>query len=197
MTAAPGAPWSGPVAADPAVPGVICTPLPRYTDDRGWLLKVFQRSALLDAGSDAGVGEMFLSCSAKGTIRGLHFQVPPHDHAKTVVCVTGSVLDVVVDLRRGSPTEGRAARFQLDARSPAQLHVPAGVAHGFQALADDTVVAYVVSSEHAPDHDRGIHWDSAGIAWPLPPMHVSPRDQAHPPLDQFRSPFRYQGPSDG
>lgn len=173
------------------IPGVLRTPLPRFGDERGWLLKVFQRSALRDAGGDGGVGEVFLSCSARGTIRGLHFQVPPHEHAKTVVCLEGAILDVVVDLRRGSPTEGAVACFGLDAAEPAQLHMPVGVAHGFQALADDTVVAYLVSSEHAPDHDRGIRWDSVGVDWPLPPTHISPRDQAHPPLAELASPFRY------
>ena len=173
-----------------AVPGLVHTPLQRWADGRGNLVKVFQASAL---SADPG-REVFLSTSARGVVRGLHFQVPPHDHAKTVVCLAGSIVDVAVDLRRGSPTEGQVASFQLDGGSPSQLHLPSGLAHGFQALEDDTLVAYVVSSEHAPDHDRGIRWDSIGFDWPLPVSAMSDRDQAFPGLDDFDSPFTYAEP---
>lgn len=167
------------------IAGLVHTPLARWSDDRGNLVKVFQASALA-----AQPGrEVFLSTSARGVVRGLHFQVPPHDHAKTVVCLAGSILDVVVDLRRGSPSEGQVACFELDGASPAQLHLPAGLAHGFQALEDDTLVAYIVSSEHAPDHDRGIRWDSIGVDWPLPVTAMSDRDRAFPGIAELNSPF--------
>lgn len=169
------------------IAGLVHTPLARWTDGRGSLVKVFQASAL---GAEPG-REVFLSTSTRGVVRGLHFQVPPHDHAKTVVCLAGSILDVAVDLRRGSPTEGRVASFALDGGSPAQLHLPAGLAHGFQALENDTLVAYIVSSEHAPDHDRGIRWDSIGVDWPLPVAAMSDRDQAFPRLAEFDSPFAF------
>lgn len=167
--------------------GLVHTPLVRWTDGRGHLVKVFQASAL-----DADPGrEVFLTTSARGVIRGLHFQVPPHAHAKTVVCLAGSIVDVAVDLRRGSPTEGQVASFRLDGASPAQLYLPSGLAHGFQALEDDTLVAYVVSTEHSPDHDCGIRWNSIRFDWPVPVTAMSDRDMAFPALDEFDSPFAY------
>lgn len=185
-----GAPWSGPVDEVP-VPGVVYAPLPRHEDGRGWFVKAFQASRIEAAGGEGRVREVYLSSSQRGALRGMHFQVPPHDHAKTVVCLSGAVVDVVVDLRAGSPAEGRAVRFRLDGAAPGQLHLPPGIAHGFQALVDDTIVAYVVSTEHAPEHDRGIRWDSVGVTWPLPPTAISGRDRGFPPLDRFRSPFIY------
>lgn len=170
-----------------AIPGLVHTPLPRWADARGDLVKVFQASAL---GAAPG-REVFLSTSVRGVVRGLHFQVPPHDHAKTVVCLAGAIVDVVVDLRKGSPAEGRVASFRIDGSAPAQLHLPSGLAHGFQALEDGTVVAYVVSSEHSPDHDLGIRWDSIGFDWPLAVTSMSDRDKAFPGLDDFDSPFTF------
>jgi dTDP-4-dehydrorhamnose 3,5-epimerase len=191
----PEVPWSGALDDEPP-PGVLFHEIDRHVDPRGWLVKLFRASELAAAGGDAGVGEVFVSSSTRGTVRGMHFQTPPHDHAKTVVCLAGAILDVVVDLRTGSPAAGRAARFRLDAMAPHRLHVPAGMAHGFQALADDTVVGYVVTSEHQPDHDTGVRWDSVGVTWPLPPSRLSERDQSLPPLDEFRSPFRFDPAGD-
>jgi dTDP-4-dehydrorhamnose 3,5-epimerase len=124
-------------------------------------------------------------------VRGLHFQTPPRDHAKTVNVIRGAIHDVVVDLRLGSPAYGRPATFALGAGEPAALHVPRGCAHGFQALSDDTVVAYMVGSEHAPEHDSGIRWDSVAADWPIAEPVVSERDAAFPPLSEFESPFRF------
>lgn len=187
----PPEPWSGPVHG-PAIPGVTYTPLPAHHDARGWFTKVFQRSAVADQGGEREVAEVYLSGSARGVVRGLHFQSPPHDHAKTVGCIEGAAYDVVVDLRAGSPTEGAVAAFRLDARRPARLHLPRGVAHGFQALADQTTMVYVVSTEHAPEHDHGVHFDSVGMRWPINPVVVSERDAALPPFDAFTSPFHHQ-----
>jgi dTDP-4-dehydrorhamnose 3,5-epimerase len=189
----PVAPWSGPLDPDVAIPALVYTPLPLHTDERGWLVKVFQASQVAGAGGEPEVREVFLTSSSQGTIRGLHFQVPPEDQAKTVACVRGAVLDVVVDLRVGSPTEGRAACFRLDGAAPGRLHVPRGLAHGYQALTDGTVVVYITSSEYAPDEDGGVRWDSVDVHWPLPLGNISPRDRELPRLDEFVSPFSYDG----
>lgn len=175
------------------IPGLHARPLQRACDNRGEFLKLYQHSvvASLGEGLDPDVAEVFVSVSRRGVLRGLHFQVPPHDHTKTVVCLAGRAFDAVVDLRAGSPAFGRSTTFDLDAARPVALHVPRGCAHGFQALADGTVMAYLVSSEHAPAHDRGIRWDGAGITWPLPDPVVSDRDASFPTLDEFDSPFRY------
>lgn len=171
------------------LPGVELVALARHEDDRGWFLKLFQADAIITAGGDPKVAEVFISVSHRGVVRGLHFQTPPEHHAKTVVCLAGRAFDVVVDLRRSSPTEGQAATFRLDGDAPARLHVPAGLAHGFQALVDGTVLAYVTSTGHAPTHDQGIRWDSVGVEWPLAPAAISERDSSFSQLDGFASPF--------
>ena len=188
-----GEPWSGRVG-DVRLPGVDLVDLTRHDDGRGWFLKIFEADGIAAAGGDPHVAEVFLSESHRGVVRGLHFQIPPHQHAKTVVCLAGCVLDVVVDLRRRSPTEAQVAQFHLDASAPARLHVPAGMAHGFQALLDGTVVAYVTSSGHAPEQDQGIRWDSVGVDWPLAPIVISERDRLFPPLGAFATPFDWPVP---
>jgi dTDP-4-dehydrorhamnose 3,5-epimerase len=170
-------------------PGVELLELSRHADDRGSFLKVFDADGLAKTGRDAGAAEVFLSSSNRGVVRGLHFQLPPHDHAKTVVCIAGRAFDVALDLRRGSPTEGQVATFLLDGRSPSRLHLPSGLAHGFQALDDETVLAYVTSTGYAPAHDHGVRFDSVGVSWPLPLAAISERDLALPRYDTFRSPF--------
>lgn len=172
-----------------AIPGCARLDLFRAEDDRGGFVKLFERSTFAAAGLDPDVAEAFCSTSRRGVVRGLHFQLPPADHAKTVTVLSGRVLDVVVDLRTDSPTYGRHARFDLD-EAGAGVHIPVGCAHGFQALTDEATMVYLVSTEHSPEHDTGVRWDSAGIEWPLPPTVISDRDRALPPLAEFDSPFR-------
>jgi dTDP-4-dehydrorhamnose 3,5-epimerase len=180
------------VDAEPtAIPGCKRLRLVRHEDARGDFVKVLRRDEYAAAGLDPTVAELYWSTSRRGVVRGLHFQSPPHDHAKTVSVLRGAAHDVVVDLRVGSPAYGTAVELQLDAADPAAVHVPAGCAHGFQSLADDTVVAYLVGTEHAPSHDDGIRWDSAGVDWPIADAVVSERDAAFPALADFDSPFRY------
>lgn len=190
---ATGGAWSGSLD-NQHLPGVDLVHLFRHDDDRGSFLKLFEADAIMAVDGDARVAEVFTSRSHRGVVRGLHFQTPPRHHAKTVVCIAGSVRDVVVDLRRGSPTEGQVAQFHLDADAPARLHVPAGLAHGFQALVDATVVAYVTSTGHAPEHDQGIRWDSVDVDWPLVPSVISERDRSFPELESFASPFCWSPP---
>jgi dTDP-4-dehydrorhamnose 3,5-epimerase len=181
------------VRADPtSIPGCAHIRLERSDDERGTFVKVYQRSVADAMGFRDTVAEFYYSSSSRGVIRGLHFQCPPHDHAKTVVCIVGSMFDVVVDLRVGSPTYAQHATFSLDALTPSVVHVPAGCAHGFQALADDTLVGYLVSTEHEPSHDSGVRWDSAGVEWPLPGPVVSARDRSLPAVGDLVSPFQYE-----
>jgi len=175
------------------IPGVRSVPLFHHVDARGELVKVFRASAAVAAGDDPTIAELFWSRSARGVLRGLHFQVPPAAHAKLVTIIAGRAFDVVVDLRVGSPTFGGAETFALDAATPSAVVVPVGCAHGFQALADDAVVAYATSTEHEPDADRGIRWDSVGIRWPESPSELSPRDAGFPALADFASPFTFGG----
>lgn len=132
-----------------------------------------------------------------GTIRGLHFQRPPHAQAKLVRCVRGSIMDYAVDLRRGSPTYGRWVGAKLSAEGGEQLFVPVGFGHAFITLEPDVEVAYKVSDVYAPDCDGGVAWNdpTIGIDWPLPPSGavLSDKDKALPFLTDFDSPFEYDG----
>lgn len=178
--------------AEPSgIPGCVLVRLERHEDRRGDFLKVLQRDVFAELGLDPTVAEVYWSTSHRGVVRGLHFQTPPSDHAKTVNVIRGAIHDVVVDLRVGSPAYGQPMTVTLAADVPGALHVPRGCAHGFQALSDDTVVAYMVGSEHAPGHDTGIRWDSVAAHWPIVETVVSERDAAFPGLAEFESPFRF------
>ncbi|MEO6468983.1 MAG: dTDP-4-dehydrorhamnose 3,5-epimerase family protein [Acidimicrobiia bacterium] len=171
-----------------AIAGCAVLPLFHHADDRGEFVKVFQASAAVAFESTA-IAELFWSRSGRGVVRGLHFQVPPHAHHKLVTIITGSALDVVVDVRVGSRTYGTTVTIPLDAGTPTAVTVPMGCAHGFQATAEDTVIVYATSTEHAPNADRGIRWDSIGVDWPIAEIVVSDRDAAFPSLGEFDSPF--------
>jgi dTDP-4-dehydrorhamnose 3,5-epimerase len=173
------------------IPG--CVELqPRVLEDaRGRFVKPFQRSVLGHLGIATDFAEIFYSVSRARVLRGLHFQLPPHDHAKLVHCTAGEILDVAVDLRRGSPTFGQHVVRKLSAKLANALYIPRGLAHGFYSLAGDTTVVYHVTSEHEPRADSGIRWDSAGVQWPDDDPIVSDRDGALTPLQEFDSPFRF------
>lgn len=150
----------------------------------------------------AGITDHFVqdnqSFSAfSGTIRGVHFQRPPHAQAKLVRCIRGSIIDYAVDLRRGSPTYGRYVAAKLTAEKGEQLYIPVGFGHAFVTLEPDVEVAYKVSDIYAPDCDGGILWScpTVGIDWSLPasgPV-LSEKDKLLPTLAEFNSPFEYYG----
>jgi dTDP-4-dehydrorhamnose 3,5-epimerase len=155
-----------------ALDGIVEIRPTRHGDDRGWFSETYKRHVLRDAGIDIEFVQDNESFSAPaGTLRGLHYQLPPHAQDKLVRVIHGSVVDVAVDIRRGSPTFGRHVTVTLTAELGNQLLVPAGFAHGFSTLEADTRVAYKVSAVYAPDCERAIRWDdpSLGIDWQLPP----------------------------
>lgn len=160
-----------------------------FEDSRGRFIKPFQQSWMLEHGLEGGFSEDFYSVSAKGVLRGLHFQEPPHDQAKLVYCTRGAAFDVAVDLRRHSKTYGRFQAFELTAAKGNSLYLPKGFAHGFYALEDGTTIVYKVSAEYSPAHDKGVLWSSLGIPWPNPSPVVSVRDAAFPKLADYVSPF--------
>lgn len=164
----------------------------RVSDARGSFVKIFHRRTFEEYGLCADFREVYYSRSVAGTVRGLHFQVPPFEHAKLVYCVTGKVLDVLLDLRIGSPTYGKSCSLELEGESDGLVYIPAGIAHGFWAR-EEATLAYSVSTEHAPAHDAGVHFRSVDVAWPESPI-VSERDQALPRLSDFQSPFAYAQP---
>lgn len=163
----------------------------KRSDARGYFVKTFVRDVLEQAGLKTNFPEEYHSSSHQHVIRGLHFQRPPHQHAKLVYCVAGAVLDAVLDLRVGSPSYAQHQTFNLSAADATMLYVPAGLAHGFEALEQHTVMLYKVSSVYAPAHDDGVRWDSAGIGWETTNPIISDRDQRFARLEDFDSPFTF------
>lgn len=121
----------------------------------------------------------------KGTLRGLHFQSPPHEEAKLVRCTAGALYDVIVDLRRDSLTWGQWVGIELTRQNLRMIYIPEGFAHGFQTLTDDTDVFYQMSAYYHPESARGIRWDDPTIAidWPLPISVISERDRMLPLIE--------------
>lgn len=155
-------------------------------DERGFFLETFR----IDAYRELGINLPFVqdnhSRSVWGTLRGLHFQIDP-GQAKLIRCARGAIRDVVVDIRRSSPTFGEHEAFDLDDRSHHQLFVPVGFAHGFCVVSDEADVTYKVSSYYDPATEAGIAWDdpALGIEWPVEDPIVSERDRSNPSLAEF------------
>ena len=170
------------------LPGAWLVSLRKFSDARGSFVKTFARSVFDAHGAAFDFDEEFYSVSRKDVVRGMHFQRPPHDHAKLVYCAAGAVLDVLVDLRRG-PAQGRVESVVLGDHEPLALLIPSGVAHGFKALQDNSLMVYKTSTEYFPSHDAGVRWDSIGFDWDVESPIVSERDAMHPALADFESPF--------
>lgn len=170
----------------------------RFGDDRGWFSESFSRRDWLRLGVDAEFVQDNHSMSrAAGVLRGLHFQAPPHAQAKLVRCTRGSIWDVAVDLRRGSPSYGRAVWETLTPENGLQLFVPVGFAHGFITLEPDCEVQYKASDYYDQDSEGGLIWNDPDLAlpWPAPaegPI-LSDKDKILPGLKDFVSPFDYDG----
>lgn len=160
-----------------------------FEDHRGDFVKTFHRDSFAALGLDFVVTEEFYSTSRRGVIRGMHFQLPPHDHAKLVYCVRGRVLDVLVDLRKSSKTYGQVASAEFTGENRHMFFIPRGIGHGFLALEDDSVMVYKTSTVHAPSHDAGVRWDSIGFDWGSDRPVTSARDDSFPALREFVSPF--------
>jgi dTDP-4-dehydrorhamnose 3,5-epimerase/CDP-3, 6-dideoxy-D-glycero-D-glycero-4-hexulose-5-epimerase len=174
--------------ANELLPGAWHVRLRRFEDARGTFVKTFARSAFEASVPGFDLMEEFYSVSTRGAIRGMHFQVPPHDHVKLVYCPVGAVLDVLLDLRTG-PDRGRVASAVLSEKEPSLIVVPKGVAHGFRALEEGSLMIYKTSTEHAPSHDAGVRFDSFGHDWGCDAPILSARDANHPALVEFVSPF--------
>ena len=187
---------SSPSLNTPDLPRVT-TPR-RHLDPRGWFSETFHQQRLADLGIRCRFIQDNQSYSARaGTLRGLHFQLPPHAQAKLIMVLRGRILDVAVDVRRGSHTYGRHVSVEISADAGQQVYIPVGFAHGFLTLTDDVLVMYKVSDYYAPDCDGGIRWDDPDIAIPWPmratDIIVSEKDSRLPRLAEFDSPFAYDG----
>jgi dTDP-4-dehydrorhamnose 3,5-epimerase len=169
------------------LPGAYVIELERQDDARGGFARIYCAREFEDHGLDPHVAQTSLSWSpARGTLRGLHYQLEPHAEAKTVRVVAGAVFDVAVDLRAGSPTFRKWIGVELSADNGRALYVPAGCAHGFLTIADATVVLYQISVPYAPDAARGVRWNdpALAIAWPFAPTVIGARDREWPELSR-------------
>ncbi|MBW3127596.1 dTDP-4-dehydrorhamnose 3,5-epimerase [Hymenobacter profundi] len=153
-------------------------------DKRGTFVKTFHLGAFQEHGLAVDFRESYYSISHKNVIRGMHFQLPPHEHDKLVYVTQGAILDVVVDLRSGSPTYLQHLAVSLDEHNQA-IYIPRGCAHGFLALSNTATVVYNVTSVYEPKADAGVRWDSIGFKWPVQNPIVSDRDATFKSLNDF------------
>jgi dTDP-4-dehydrorhamnose 3,5-epimerase len=170
----------------------------RHFDDRGWFSEIFHEKRLYELGITCRfVQDNQASSKRAGTLRGLHFQRPPAAQAKLITVLRGRVLDVAVDVRRGSPTFGKHVATELVADTARQIYVPVGFAHGYLALEDNVLLVYKVSDYYSPACDGGIRWNDPEIAipWPIEEAAIiaSDKDRRLPLLKEFVSPFAYDG----
>ena len=163
--------------------------LPAFADARGTFVKTFHETILKEEGINFVLRESYFSLSKKDVIRGMHFQLPPHHHSKIVFCPQGASLDVIVDLRKSSPTYGQHFAHELSAENHLAYFIPEGFAHGFKSLTDDAITYYLVSSEYSQQHDTGIRYDSIGYGWGVDAPIISERDLSFVNMKEFDSPF--------
>ena len=179
-----------------AIPDVLMLEPRRFGDERGFFSEVYNERVFADAGLDYDwVQDNHARSTDTYVLRGLHFQAPPHAQAKLIRVAQGSIFDVVVDLRAGSPSFGQSVAATLSAAAWNQLFVPAGFAHGYLTLEPFTEVLYKVDDYYAPDCERGVVWNDPDLAidWPLnghAPI-LSDKDQCLPRLKDLKTPFRY------
>ncbi len=181
------------------LPGVLLLRPRHFRDDRGYFVGTYNKRAAATAGVEADFVQDNQSLSLRaGTVRALHFQVPPKPQAKLVRVLRGRIFDVAVDLRVGSPSYGAWVAEMLTAEGGEQLFVPRGFAHGFCTLEPNTEVAYKVDEYYAPECDQGLIWNDPTLAidWPAAATDavLSDKDRALGSFADFVSPFRYSGP---
>jgi dTDP-4-dehydrorhamnose 3,5-epimerase len=177
------------------LPDVLEVEAKVFPDDRGFFTETYNRDTWAAQGFEETFLQDNLSLSKAGTLRGMHYQIHPQAMGKLVRVLTGAIYDVAVDLRKGSPTFGKWIGRELTAENGLMLYIPEGFAHGFLALADDTLVYYKCTGTHAPDHERAVRYNdpAIGIEWPETPRIVSQKDAEAPLLADAEYNFRYEG----
>ena len=160
-----------------------------FKDDRGAFVNTFQESEFKNRGLDCDFKESYYTKSREDVIRGMHFQTPSQDHAKLVTVIQGTILDVILDLRKNSPTYKQHIAVELSRENRKSIYIPKGCAHGFGVLSDMAIAYYMVTTEHSPANDTGIRYDSFGHDWIIKSPIISDRDSGFCTLDEFESPF--------
>lgn len=176
-----------------AIPEVLLVKTPIHGDARGFLFEAYSNDAFGALGFSADFVQDNFSLSQKGTLRGLHFQRNPHAQGKLVRAVQGALYDVAVDLRAGSPTEGKAVGALLSRENGHALWVPPGFAHGFLALEDDTLLFYKCTSCYSPESEGSLAYNdpALNIEWPIEPTILSDRDKVAPSFAEVEHNFVY------
>ena len=178
------------------IPEVVLLEPKVYHDDRGYFFEAFSEAVFSSLVTPVHFVQDNESRSSYGVVRGLHFQKPPHAQAKLVRVVKGRVLDVAVDLRRGSPTYGRHVAVELSEENHRMLFIPRGFAHGFSVLSPEAIFQYKCDSYYAPQSEGAVAWDDPTLAidWRLPSQDIilSSKDARHPYLSDLDTPFIYE-----
>lgn len=162
-----------------------------FEDARGKFVKTFTNDFFKENNLGIDIKETYYSISNKDVIRGMHFQTPPYDHLKLVYVPSGKIIDVVLDIRKDSPTYGKYFSLELSSENGKILIIPKGLAHGFKSLEDNTNVTYMQTTTYAPNNDAGIRYDSFGFDWKLNNPELSERDSGFETLQDFKTPFIY------
>ena len=176
------------------IPEVVLIKPRVFGDDRGFFIETYKRSEFVAAGIDAQFVQDNHSRSARGVIRGLHYQKRPKAQGKLVRVVAGEIFDVAIDLRRGSPTFGKWVGVNLSAENKHILYAPPWCAHGFCVLSEEAEVAYKATEEYSPAHEAGVIWNDPDLAipWPISAGVLSPRDREWPTLASSETGFTYE-----
>lgn len=177
------------------IPGMLVFEPNVFADDRGYFFESYNRQHFLNAGIDVEFVQDNQSLSQRGTVRGLHAQKAPFEQGKLVRVITGGVMDVVVDVRKGSPAYGRHTTVELTAENRLQVWVPPGCLHGFVTLQDNTIFTYKVTNYYDKNSESGVIWNDPELAigWGISDKDaiLSPKDQLLPEFKAYESPFNY------
>ena len=164
------------------LPGVKLIRHSVFEDERGIFIKPYNEEELRSVSVDLPVAEYFITRSAAGVLRGMHYQVGQSAHAKLVTCISGLILDVVVDVRPESPDFNQPYSIELAPSSGLSIYIEKGSAHGFYAMEEDSWVSYLTTAGHCPADDKGVLWSSIDFKWPIETPRLSKRDQCHPEI---------------
>jgi dTDP-4-dehydrorhamnose 3,5-epimerase len=162
----------------------------KFEDERGFFARTWCQREFATHGLNPGLAQCSVSFSHKrGTLRGMHYQIAPHEETKIVGCIKGAIYDVIIDLRHDSPTFTQWVGIELTSENRLMFYIPEGLAHGFQTLEDNTEVSYQISQFYAPEHARGVRWNDPvfAIRWPEDPSVLSDRDKNYPDFAGKRS----------
>lgn len=175
-----------------SIPGLIMIKSEIYQDTRGTFTKVYNERELKEHGLSIDFKESYYSYSKKGVIRGMHFQLPPHDHAKLVYVSQGKIRDCILDIRINSPTYGKHIFTELSQENGVALYISSGLAHGFEAIEDGSCVTYLQTSMHNSEVDFGIHFASFGANWESQNPVISERDSRFVEFSAYQSEFYFK-----